>query len=89
MDPAEYVRRLAALANLELTEEEVVRFAADLPAVMEHMAVLKAAPSSPAEPIAAEGQEDEPLPPLPQEVVLGLAPRTDGAHVIADLPRGR
>lgn len=91
MESADRVRRLAALANLELTEGEVARYARDLPAAMAHMeAVLKAAGGSPGpwlEP--APGAPDTPRPSLPAAAVLGLAPATEDGHIMAAMPRGR
>jgi aspartyl-tRNA(Asn)/glutamyl-tRNA(Gln) amidotransferase subunit C len=89
------VRRIARLARLELTPEEVVRFAGQLAAVLEHAAALEAVdvtgvpPTSHAIPTLLPERADRPEPSLPRDVALALAPDVeDGAYRVPKIVEG-
>ncbi|MHB8432479.1 MAG: Asp-tRNA(Asn)/Glu-tRNA(Gln) amidotransferase subunit GatC [Candidatus Tyrphobacter sp.] len=81
------VRYVAKLARIELSEEEVVRFGAQLGALLEHVNALGELDvgSVPATAQVVESRnvarEDEPRPSLDREIVLGEAPHRQGAFV--------
>ena len=89
---AEDVRRVAALANLELTEVESVRMQRDLNAILDYVAQLNELDTSAVEPMAqvsdvlrkggedttAVLREDRVVPSLDRQRVMALAPETDG-----------
>jgi aspartyl-tRNA(Asn)/glutamyl-tRNA(Gln) amidotransferase subunit C len=77
------VRYVANLANLKLTEEEIVKLRADLDGILEQMDRLNAIDTAGVEPMAqvlfdsgetATLREDVPQAPLGNEVALGNAP---------------
>ena len=77
------VRYVAALANLELSDTEVVRLQHDLDGILEHMDRLNEIDTSGVEPMAQvlfEGsaeaalREDVPVPPLGNAAALANAP---------------
>ncbi len=81
------IRYVAKLARIELTDEEVDRFGAQLSALLEHVNALGELDVAP---VAATAQvvesrnvmrEDELRPCLDREVVLGEAPRRQGAFI--------
>lgn len=88
----EEVRRVAELANLELTAEEEPRMQQDLNAILEHIAQLAELDTEDVEPMAqvgeltgaaADGQgaglrADEARPSLDRRAVMAAAPETDG-----------
>jgi aspartyl-tRNA(Asn)/glutamyl-tRNA(Gln) amidotransferase subunit C len=84
----EEVRRVAALARLELRDDEVERLAAELTAVLDYAAALRRLelPEADAEPVAAGSalREDVPGPPaLTPEQALAMAPESaDGFFVV-------
>jgi aspartyl-tRNA(Asn)/glutamyl-tRNA(Gln) amidotransferase subunit C len=78
------VRYVAGLANLNLTPAEVERLRADLDEILVHMEKLNELDTTGVEPMAqvifeagetATLREDEPIPPLGQEIALANAPR--------------
>ena len=89
---AEDVRRVAELANLELTETEGVRMQRDLNAILDHiaqlneldtagvpaMAQVSEALGAEPEKTGAELRRDEVRPALDRKVVMAQAPETDG-----------
>ncbi|HEX3878014.1 MAG TPA: Asp-tRNA(Asn)/Glu-tRNA(Gln) amidotransferase subunit GatC [Bryobacteraceae bacterium] len=81
------VRYVAALANLNLTEEEIVRFQRDLDGILGHMDQLNAVDVEGVEPMAqvlfAGGdalREDETQPPLGNEAALANAPQSGAGY---------
>lgn len=88
----EEVRRVAELANLELTAEEEPRMQRDLNAILGHIAQLNELDTADVEPMAQvagmlglardeDGRElraDERRPSLDRELVTAAAPETDG-----------
>jgi len=89
-DP-ESLRTLANLARLELGEDELRAFAPELERILAAFEVLArhapapavASPASPGRTRPGHTREDEPLPSLPRERLLGAAPaREDGFFVV-------
>lgn len=84
----EDVRRVAELANLELTPEEESRMGRDLNAILGYIAQLNELDTSSIEPMAQVAEvlgstpgslrADAPRPSLPREAVMAAAPETDG-----------
>ena len=88
----EEVRRVAELANLELTAEEEARMQRDLNAILEHIAQLSELDTSNVEPMAQVGdilgavsglageslRADAVLPSIDRRGVMASAPETDG-----------
>lgn len=78
------VEHIAALARLELTEEEKERYRAQLSEILEYAARLQALdtsdipPTSSVLPPSAALRPDEPRPGLPLEDLLANAPQTEG-----------
>ncbi len=87
----EQVKHVAALARLELSEDEVARMTTDLGKILEHVQQLSALDTTNVEPtehLAVEQlplQADEPRPGLDHEAALAPAPRvlSDGFAVPA------
>lgn len=88
---AEDVRRVAELANVELTEVETVRMQRDLNAILDYVAQLNELDTAAVEPMAQvsevlrEGsgeaaalREDRLTPCLDRQRVMAAAPETDG-----------
>jgi aspartyl-tRNA(Asn)/glutamyl-tRNA(Gln) amidotransferase subunit C len=89
---AEDVRRVAELANLELTEVESVRMQRDLNAILDYVAQLNELDTAAVEPMAqvsdvlgtgsqdatAALREDRVTPCLDRQRVMAAAPETDG-----------
>ena len=82
---AEDVRRIAKLARLELTEEQVAEYGPQLAAVLGHMDQLRAIQTGDVEPMTHPGartnalDEDAPRAPsevLPVQALLNIAPET-------------
>lgn len=80
------VAYVAKLARLALTPGEIERFGAQLGALLEHVGALETLPVAD---VAATAQvipqsnvmrEDVPRPSLDREIVLGGAPRREGAY---------
>jgi aspartyl-tRNA(Asn)/glutamyl-tRNA(Gln) amidotransferase subunit C len=88
----EEVRRVAELANLELTAEEEPRMQRDLNAILEHVATLSELDTANVEPMAQVGdllgtlsgeageslRADTLRPSLDRRAVMASAPETDG-----------
>ena len=88
----EEVRRVAELANLELTAEEEPRMQRDLNAILEHIAALSELDTANVEPMAQVGdllgtlsgeageslRADKPRPSIDRRAVMAVAPETDG-----------
>ncbi|HEV3330241.1 MAG TPA: Asp-tRNA(Asn)/Glu-tRNA(Gln) amidotransferase subunit GatC [Bryobacteraceae bacterium] len=83
------VRYVADLANLQLTDDEVKRFGADLDEVLEHMDKLKEIDTSGVEPMAqvlydaeetATLRPDVPRPPLSNQAALANAPQPGAGY---------
>jgi aspartyl-tRNA(Asn)/glutamyl-tRNA(Gln) amidotransferase subunit C len=88
----EEVRRVAELANLELTAEEEPRMQRDLNAILEHVATLSELDTANVEPMAQVGdllgtlsgeageslRADTLRPSLDRKAVMASAPETDG-----------
>ena len=86
---AQDVRYVAALANLELGEQEAARMAADLDAILAYVEKLNELDTSAVEPMAQvlyEAPEeltlraDQDRPSFPQEQSLGNAPERGAGH---------
>jgi len=89
---ADDVRRVAELANLELTEVESLRMQRDLNAILDYVAQLNELDTSAVEPMAqvsdvlkasgedtaAELRADHVTPCLDRQRVMAAAPETDG-----------
>jgi aspartyl-tRNA(Asn)/glutamyl-tRNA(Gln) amidotransferase subunit C len=91
LSPAD-VDRIAALARLELTDEERATFAAQLSAILAYAdQVQQADTSGLAAPTASPGgsrtREDAPLPSLERDLVLSQAPAADRAAGLFKVPR--
>jgi aspartyl-tRNA(Asn)/glutamyl-tRNA(Gln) amidotransferase subunit C len=83
------VRRVAELANLSLTDQEVGRMQRDLDSILEYMDQLNALDTSGVEPMAqvlyeaeetATLREDAPQAPLSNQEALGSAPLSGGGY---------
>jgi aspartyl-tRNA(Asn)/glutamyl-tRNA(Gln) amidotransferase subunit C len=83
------VRYVAGLANLRLTDAEVVKFQADLDGILEHMDTLKETDTTDVEPMAqvlfnagetATLRADVPVPPLSNEAALANAPQPGAGY---------
>lgn len=83
------VRYVASLANLKLTEAEVVRLRADLDGILEDMDRLKEIDTTGVEPMAqvlydagetATLREDTPVPPVGTEAALANAPQPGAGY---------
>lgn len=76
------VERIASLARLALSEEEIERFAPQLSAILEHVQQLNAldlsgiAPTSSVLPPRSRLREDQPLKGLDRDETLANAPRS-------------
>jgi aspartyl-tRNA(Asn)/glutamyl-tRNA(Gln) amidotransferase subunit C len=86
---AEDVRRVAELANLELTAEEEVRMQRDLNAILGYVAQLNELDTAAVAPMAQVSdvlrrgaaialREDRTVPSLDRQRVMAAAPETDG-----------
>src|SRR5271170_7916986 len=88
---AEDVRRVAELANLELSAEEEVRMQRDLNAILDYVAQLNELDTAGVEPMAqvsdvlesganqnASLREDRIAPSLDRQQVMACAPESDG-----------
>jgi aspartyl-tRNA(Asn)/glutamyl-tRNA(Gln) amidotransferase subunit C len=83
------VRYVAALANLRLTDPEVVQLRDDLDGILEHMDRLKEIDTAGVEPMAqvlfdtgetATLRPDEPRPPLGNRAAVANAPQTSAGY---------
>ncbi len=80
------VRRIARLARLALTDDEVARFTSDLVQIIDYFSQLKALdlPEGDAALGAAPSglREDRPRPGLEEDAVLGPGPAVEREHFI-------
>ncbi len=83
------VRYVAALANLNLTDAEAARFAAELSGILEHFDKLNEIDTAGVEPMAqvlfeagdaATLRADVPVPPLGNELALANAPQPGAGY---------
>ena len=83
------VRYVAALANLELTDNEAARLQSDLDGILEHMDRLNEIDTTGVEPMAqvlfdagdaSALREDVPVPPLGNEPALANAPERGAGY---------
>jgi aspartyl-tRNA(Asn)/glutamyl-tRNA(Gln) amidotransferase subunit C len=86
------VERIAALARLELTSDEVPRFAEQLTAILAYADQVQQVDTSAvdlaAHPSSAPAwRDDVPVPSLPRDVVLDQAPAADRAAGLFKVPR--
>ena len=93
------VERIAALARLELTPDEVTLFAGQLTAILAYAdqvqqvdtsalpTGLSAEASAKAEALAMVGRDDVPAPSVDRDLVLSQAPAADRAAGIFKVPR--
>ena len=89
LSPAD-VDRIAALARLELTDDERTRFAAQLSAILAYAdQVRQVETPAPTETAAAETRtrDDERAPSLDRAILLGQAPAADRAAGLFKVPR--
>lgn len=82
--PPEEVRKVALLARLLLSEDEISEMATQLSRILDYMEILRGVDTSQVEPMAHPLElvnvfrEDTVLPSLPREEVLKNAPKHDG-----------
>jgi aspartyl-tRNA(Asn)/glutamyl-tRNA(Gln) amidotransferase subunit C len=87
------VERIATLARLELTSEEVTLFAAQLTAILAYADQVQQVDTSgvPVPPSSTSGEarlrDDVPIPSLDRDVVLSQAPAADRAAGLFKVPR--
>jgi aspartyl-tRNA(Asn)/glutamyl-tRNA(Gln) amidotransferase subunit C len=83
------VRYVAGLANLDLRNDEIARFRADLDGILEHMDALKEIDTTGVEPMAqvlfdagetATLRPDIPVPPLGNEAAVANAPQAGAGY---------
>ncbi|HEY2432149.1 MAG TPA: Asp-tRNA(Asn)/Glu-tRNA(Gln) amidotransferase subunit GatC [Vicinamibacterales bacterium] len=90
LSPAD-VERIAALARLELTDDERSRFAAQLTAILAYADQVQqadtAAAVQPAAPAPARLRDDEPRPSLDRDAALAEAPAADRSAGLFTVPR--
>lgn len=84
---AEQVRKVAHLARLGLTDEQVERYRGQLGAVLAYVERLRDLDLSDVEPLANPVEEtnrlrpDEPGPTLPRQALLDIAPAAEGGLI--------
>jgi aspartyl-tRNA(Asn)/glutamyl-tRNA(Gln) amidotransferase subunit C len=85
---AEEVRRVAVLARLGLSDEEVERLRTEMASLLGEVSALQAVDTSgveatghAVEEVHTVMREDMPVPPLPVEDVLANAPRREGDYI--------
>ena len=86
------VERIAALARLELTEDETALFAAQLTAILAYADQVQRVDTTGVEPAALTasgpgGRNDDLEPSLDRDVVLEQAPASDRATGLFKVPR--
>jgi aspartyl-tRNA(Asn)/glutamyl-tRNA(Gln) amidotransferase subunit C len=90
LSPAD-VDRIAALARLELTDDERVRFATQLSAILAYADQVQQVDTSAvaAAPSAGDSRmrDDTPVPSLDRDVVLAQAPAADRGAGLFKVPR--
>lgn len=85
---AELVRKVARLARIRLTEDEVATFARQLGQILHYVEILDGVDTEGVEPMAHAAdivnvfREDAPAPSLPREQALANAPKTDGQYFL-------
>jgi aspartyl-tRNA(Asn)/glutamyl-tRNA(Gln) amidotransferase subunit C len=90
LSPAD-VDRIAALARLELTDDERARLATQLSAILAYADQVQQADTTgviaEAAPPVARSREDQLMPSLDRDVVLAQAPAADRAAGLFKVPR--
>ena len=85
------VERIATLARLELTGDEVARFAQQLTAILAYADQVQQVDTSAVEPLttgaAMHARDDVRVPSLDRDVVLSQAPAADRAAGLFKVPR--
>src|SRR4051812_31338817 len=87
------VERIAALARLELTDDEATLFAAQLTAILgyadqiQRVDTASVAAAALAPPAATVLRDDEPVPSLPRDLLFGQAPAAGIAPGLFKVPR--
>jgi len=84
----EEAARIARLAHLRFSDEDLSRMRGQLDLILDYVGVLQALPPAPADPkgagaLSVEGQplrEDKPLPSLDTEEALRAAPESGQGH---------
>jgi aspartyl-tRNA(Asn)/glutamyl-tRNA(Gln) amidotransferase subunit C len=82
----EEVKRIAHLARLQITDEEVVRYREQLSSILDHVAKLQSLDTREVEPMSSVVRDrsplrqDEPGDSLPVDTLMGNAPRSEDAH---------
>jgi aspartyl-tRNA(Asn)/glutamyl-tRNA(Gln) amidotransferase subunit C len=78
----EEARKVARLARLDLSDDELARYAGQLDAILEHVAQLDELDTDGVEAtthvvpdLSCPWREDQPLPSTEREVIVGRAPR--------------
>lgn len=86
--PRETVLKVAALARLQLTDDEIDRLTVQLSATLDYVARLDEVDVSNVEPMVHAIEmpnvlrADEPIPSLPRTAALANAPKTDGRYFL-------
>jgi aspartyl-tRNA(Asn)/glutamyl-tRNA(Gln) amidotransferase subunit C len=84
----EDVRKVADLARIALSDEEIATLGPQLSKLLDYVEVLGEVPTDGIEPLAHAVEqtnvfrEDIPSPPLPRDQALANAPRTDGKYFL-------
>ncbi|MDP7029921.1 MAG: Asp-tRNA(Asn)/Glu-tRNA(Gln) amidotransferase subunit GatC [Phycisphaerales bacterium] len=84
---AAQVRHIAALARLELSDQEASEIQRDLEGILEYVAKLTDVDVTGVEPLASPHghcsrlHQDQPEPPLPGAAVLQMAPAREGDYI--------
>lgn len=85
------MQRIAALARLELTRDEVARFAEQLSAILSYAEQVQQVDTQQVAPLALPAtpvwREDALVPSLPRETVLEQAPAADRTAGLFKVPR--
>ncbi len=77
---------VARLARIELSDEELEHYGAQLEGILEHAALVQQLPTQGVEPtshplpMVNSFRPDEVTPPLDRETALSQAPQADGGH---------
>ncbi len=86
--PKELVLKVARLARIRLTDDEVAVFARQLGDILHYVEILSGVDTEGVEPMAHAAdltdvfRDDEPKPSLPREQALANAPKTDGEYFL-------
>ena len=89
------IERIAALARLDLTQAETIRFAGQLAGILAYAEQLQQIDTSGVPPTAhiavpaalAPLREDQPQPSLDRDLILAQAPDADRARGLVKVPR--